>query len=198
MNEETPFRGGRGQAASALGGAITDSLFGGLLKPSLLECGGPIETVSNLPGYARFRISGIRGNESAEAIIVENLRRLPGVQSVEVTRITGSVLIRYEPDQLSPELLLVALLKILDLEDRFLETPRPVLIRELAELGDIANRTVYHMSGGLIDLWTALFTALAALGISRVAQNGLNALPGGMTLLWWAGTLLFRLRSGGN
>jgi hypothetical protein len=198
MNDETPLGGCRQPSAAASSGTSADSLFGGLFTPSLLQCGGPIDTVSNLPGRVRFRITAVQGDESAGAAIIENLQRLPGVESVEFTRITGSVLIRYECDQLSPELLLVALLKILDLEEQFLETPRPVLARELSELSDSANRTVYHITGGLTDLWTAVLVALLVLGISRVARDRLNAIPGGLTLLWWAGTLLFRLRSGGK
>lgn len=174
-----------------LSGAIK-SVWDRLFPSSILDFRGPIETVSNLPGRVRFRTETLIGNEQAEAATVENLPKIPGVQSVQVNVTSGSVLILYDPEELSPELLLTAMLKLLGLEEEFLRTPEPAVARELRNIGESLNRTVYEVTGGLVDLRTAILITLAAGGMYKLGRDSLRAFPAGFTLLWWAYTSLLR------
>ena len=166
-------------------------------KVSLLAFSGPIETVSDLPGRIRFRSAALAGDSLAKASIEESLCRIPGVISIEANSLSGSVLIQYEPEAISADILFVALLKILDLEDEFLRTPVSALGRVLGELGTSFDRAVYEITGGITDLRTAILVALIVGGISKIARNATLGVPGGFTLLWWAGTKLFSSRGRG-
>jgi hypothetical protein len=158
---------------------------------SLLSFSGPIETVSNLPGRTRFRAKAVIGREDARDLLVKNLPRIKGVDSVEVNVVSGSVLINYQPDAIIPEILFAALIKLLDLEDEFLSPPEPFLARELREVASSLNRTVYELTCGFTDLHTLLMTALIVYGVYAIRRDALQAFPGGLTLLWWAYSSLF-------
>lgn len=183
------------ESPSSVFGTVT-SFLEDAARPSLLKFGGPIETVSVLPGRVRFRSAAVKGNEAAETAVVESLIRLPGVASVEVNPVSGSILVRHDKDRIAPDLLLVALLKILGLEEEFLRTPISVLSREITDFGESLNRTVFQLTGGLTDLRTAALVALLVVGIAKLRRDWGGAWPGGVTLLWWASTSLFQTKPG--
>jgi len=153
---------------------------------SILSFSGPVETTSNLPGRTRFRTSAIVGREAARDLLVENLPKIRGVTSVEVNLISGSVLIHYQPEAITPEILFAAIIKLLDLESEFLSTPQPILAREFREVGASLNRTVYELTGGLVDFHTLLLISLAVFGIYMFRRDPVRAFPSGFTLMWWA------------
>lgn len=165
-------------------------------RTSLLNRRGPIGTESNLPGRVRFRCEALVGNDEAQGRLTNNLRNLPGVSSVEVNVLSGSILIHYDDEVLTPELLFTAVLKLLGLEDEFLTTPQPALAGELKKVGSSLNRAVYDMTGGTTDLWTSLFIVLAVVGVYKLRREPGNAFPGGGTLLWWTFNSLLREKPG--
>jgi len=169
-----------------------------LTRRSLLDYHGPIKTESNLPGRVRFRCAVLAGASDTGAFLAESLNKLPGVSSVEVNGVSGSALIHYDPERLSPEILFTAMLKLLHLEDEFLRTPQPFLAKEIRNVGSSLNRAVYDLTCGLTDLWTSLFILLAVLGFSKLKTDPTRALPGGITLLWWAYISLMKEKSSGG
>lgn len=167
-------------------------------RPSLLDCDGPIKTASNLPGRVRFRCAALIGASDTGAFLTDSLNKLPGVSSVEVNGVSGSALIYYDPERLSPEILFTAMLKLLRLEDEFLRTPQPFIANELRNVGSSINRAVYDLTGGLTDLWTSLFVILAVAGFAKLKRDPAGSLPGGITLLWWAYNSLMKENSSGG
>lgn len=153
---------------------------------SILSFSGPVETVSNLPGRTRFRTSAVVGREAARDLLIQNLSKIKGVTSIEVNLTSGSVLIHYQPETMTPELLFAAIIKLLDLEAEFLSTPESMLAREFREIGSSLNRTVYELTGGVTDFHTLLLISLAFLGIYIIRKDPVRAFPSGLTLLWWA------------
>jgi len=124
------------------------------------------------------------------------LQRIESVEAVRVSPMTGSVLLCYDPDEISPDLLVAAIIKILRLDDELNQVPSSVVGRELREVSHALNRAVYDRTGGIIDLRTALFLTLAAVGVTRLRRGGMLALPAGFTLLWWAANGLLGKRGG--
>jgi hypothetical protein len=162
-----------------------------LMEPgaSLIAFGGPVETVCNLPGRVRFRTQAVVGNESARNTLTENLTKLPFVHAVEVNLISGSILIQYAGGKLTPDVLLVAVLKLLDLEEQFLN-PGPVRLQEeLSAVGKSLNRGLHAYTAGWIDLRFLITVGFILMGVYKVRQEGFVAsIPTGLTLLWWAYT----------
>ena len=165
------------------------------IQSPLLSLKWPIETQHVLPGRVRFRVPLLVGNDDDVQRIERQLSRVDGIDQVQANRISGSVVIRYQPEHISPELLFAALIRLLDLEKELERTPQPALAKQLRQLGDALNRAVYSKSDGFIDLWTAIPLVLLGLGVRKIVQEKSLTFPNGFTLAWWAYMALFRGKS---
>ena len=128
-----------------------------------------------------LRVPSLAENAAGAAMVQEKLPTIQGVQSVKLNPATGSVLIVYREDQVRPELLFAAVVRLMNLDDELKRMPEPVVTRELREILGSLNRMVYDRTGGLIDLWSAGLILLAAVGIQRVLAQGMRAFPAGLT-----------------
>jgi hypothetical protein len=146
---------------------------------------GPVQTAHFVPGRVRLRVPSLAENSAGAARVLEKLPAIGGVQSVTLNPATCSVLIVYREDEVRPELLFAAVVRLMNLDAEFKRMPQPVVTRELREMLSSANRMVYDRTGGLIDLWSAALILLAAIGIQRLLTQGMRAFPAGLTLLWW-------------
>ena len=160
----------------------------------LLDLGGPIETKHLLPGRVRFQVLSLVGDHSGTEKVTEQVQRIEGVRSVEVNEISGSVLIRYRHDIIQPEILFVALVRLLGLEKELEQAPQPTLVRELRDMGEAANRAVYVRTGRLLDLWSTIPLVLGIIGARKLLSQRNAAFPAGVTMIWWAYSALFRGR----
>ena len=146
---------------------------------------GPVQTAHCIPGRVRFRVPSLAKNAAGAAMVREKLPTIQGVQSVELDPATGSILIIYRENEVRPELLFAAVVRLMNLDAELKRLPQPVVTRELKEILGSVNRMVYDRTGGLIDLWSAGLILLAAIGIQRLLTQGTRAFPAGLTLLWW-------------
>ena len=146
---------------------------------------GPVQTAHWMPGRVRLRVPSLAENAAGAATLRERLPTIQGVQSVKLSPVTGSVLIAYREDQVRPELLFAAVVRLMNLDAELKRTPEPVVTRELREILGSVNRMVYDQTGGLIDLWSAGLILLTAIGIQRLLAQGMRAFPAGLTLVWW-------------
>lgn len=170
---------------------VADSIRARLALFSVLKFSSPVRTVFTAPGRIRFRSDAIVGNPAARDTLVDNLHKISGVSSVEVNGTSGSLLIQYEPAEVTPEILFAATLKLLNLEAEFLRGAQPFVAREASAMMGSLNRAVYEMTRGITDFRTFLAVALAVYGIYRVKTDATRAVPSGITLLWWAYLSLF-------
>jgi hypothetical protein len=156
-------------------------------KVSLLPMlrSGPVQTAHCMEGRVRFRIPSLSDQTGQAALLQNKLPTLQGVESVDVNTQTGSVLIHYQEEQVKPELLFAALVRLLGLEKELEKTAKPAIAKELQSLVDSLNRVVYDKTGGLLDFTSALMIVLAAFGAAKLFSKDKQALPPGFTLLWW-------------
>ena len=158
----------------------------------LFNMPGVITLVHALPGRCRFRLPVLIGQAEASNKLVQRLQEIDGVTSVSTSPAVGSILLAYDVDKLSPEVLAAAMVRLLGLERAFSGKVEASLGRELREWAKSLNVAVYQKTGGVLDLRTALMLGLVAIAIKKaIAQRSL-ALPASFTLLWWAGTGLLR------
>jgi hypothetical protein len=160
-------------------------------RPTLLGLQGPVRTTHLLPGRVRFQVRKLRGDPTATSDLAQRLGRIEGVEAVEASPVSGSVLLRYDEDPLRADLLLAAIVRLLGLERELERPPTPLLVQELRSAGDALNHAVYERSGGLIDLWTAIPLGMVLVGIHRMATQRSAMLPAGLTLVWWGYNSLF-------
>jgi hypothetical protein len=149
---------------------------------------GVIETAHVLPGRVRFRAPGLVGRDTLAKELQKRLAKLEGIESAAVSPISGSVLLRFAPERVTPELLLGAVIRLLGLEKEIQRPPRSRIGEGIRHTGEALNRAVHEQTSGMIDLWTALAVLLVVLGIRQIAA-GNRAL--GWPLLWWAYLSLF-------
>jgi copper chaperone CopZ len=115
--------------------------------------------VHSIPGRLRVKTALIKKN-SGEAEKVERLlQSISGVQSLEINLITGSVLMRYNPSEVSADMLLQLLA-----EAGYFEAPKAVTHDEiiysaLAKTG----RTVGSLVLGSLEIENRALAILAAL-----------------------------------
>ncbi len=157
---------------------------------------GVVEQRHLLPGRVRFRVPSLKGRPQRAASLADALSRLPEIQSVEATPITGSVLIHFDPERIGTDLLLVAIVRVLGLEAELKRPPLPALPRALREAAGGLNRAVYDETRGVLDLWSAVPLGLGLVGAATQLRPGGRALPSGFTLLWWAYLALVAGRHG--
>ncbi len=146
---------------------------------------GPVQTAHWVPGRVRLSVPSLAANSAGAALLQEKLPAIRGVQSVTLNPATGSVLIVYREEQVRPELLFAAVVRLMGLDSELKRTPEPVVTRELREILGSVNRMVYDQTGGLIDLWSAGLILLTAIGTQRLLAQGMRAFPAGLTLVWW-------------
>ena len=172
-------------------GFLLTALLGGKRRASrsrLPSFPGILETAHVLPGRLRLRVPSLVGAATLATGVRKRLRRLDGISSVEVSSVTGSLLITFDPQCFEPEILLAATIRLLGLEEQLEQAPRSRVGYELREMGAAVNHAVHQRTGGLIDLWTGLPLVMAVVGIRNIlARNGQLGLP----LLWWAYVSLF-------
>ena len=77
---------------------------------------GPVQTVHWMPGRVRFRVPSLAENAEGAAMVRKKLPTMQGVRSVKLDPATGSVLIAYREDQVQPELLFAAVVRLMNLE----------------------------------------------------------------------------------
>ncbi len=177
---------------------LTGMLIAALLgkrsnRPAVLALKtGPVRTDHWLPGRVRFRIPSLGENAEGVGLLEQKLPTLPGVRRVEIHRATGSLLIDYAPDEVQPELLFAAAVRLLGLDDQLTSTPSPRIVGELRSVVAALNRAVYDRTSGLLDFTSALMILLAATGVRGVMREGIRSLPAGFTLLYWGLTHLLR------
>jgi Heavy metal associated domain 2 len=143
---------------------------------------GVMETVHVLPGRLRLRAPALIGRRAAAEQLKKSLARLEGVRDVEVSSVSGSVLFRFAPDEVTPDLLLGAAIRLLGLEKDIERTPPSQIGEGIRNAGQSLNHAIYQQTDGVIDLWTSITLLLVVSGIRQLAAGN----PFGWPLLWWA------------
>jgi hypothetical protein len=81
----------------------TPSVDGGRAPYAQPKLGTVLTTdvVSDIPGRARLRVTGLRGDRIRAAEVADGLRALDGVVTAEANSVTGTILVHYDPDRVS-------------------------------------------------------------------------------------------------
>ena len=167
-------------------GFIVASLFGKKKdagKSLLLRLQYPIKTNHLLPGRVRFQIDALKKNIKGEQFLNEQLPKIKGIKSIQINTITGSVLIHFSEEDIQPELLFTALIRLLGLEKELEKTPQSFISREIRLIGKSLNRAVLERTGGIIDLSTAIPIVLGVMGIQKIMCQQFNIFRS--TLMGW-------------
>lgn len=149
---------------------------------------GVAEVRSSLPGRMRLYIPAVSGACEQAAQMKAQLESTGVIHQVTVEPRTGSVLVRYDESQVQAAVVLGAVMKLLGLEEKMKTVPSSKVQQGIQLLLSTVNQGVLDATNGLLDAKTLTAGALTVAALRSKAQQGW-AVPGAMTLLWWASKL---------
>jgi hypothetical protein len=155
-------------------------------KSSVPSFRGVIEVKHSIPGRVRLHIPKLREEENIEAIL--QLKKVDGIERIEVNSYLGTALFVYKEEIVSPSLIVGLIVRVMGLEDQIESKPRSMVSKELKSLNESLNMAVYEKSKGLFDFNTALILALIVVGAKKTASSPNR--PSGLNYIWWGYSLM--------
>lgn len=157
-------------------------------KMKLPSFAGVAEVRSSLPGRMRLGMSAIALKPELALQMKEQLENTGVVERVTLNPRIGSVLIEYHPDQVEPAVLEGAAIKLMGLDEEIRKHPLCRVDEGIRSLLNAVDYAVYERTNGLLDARVLAGGALCAMAVHSAKLSGW-AVPGAMTLLWWASSL---------
>ena len=111
------------------------------------------------------------------------------IRRVDIEPRTGSVLILYDEAAVQAPVVMGAAMKLMGLDEKASAVPAGKLREGLRTLMSAINAGVLDATGGLVDAKTLAAGILTVAALRSRAKIGW-AMPGALTLLWWASGLL--------
>lgn len=186
-------------AALALGGAALS-----VKKPTqnhnlmrLPSFRGIAEVRASLPGRMRLYLPAASANREAAAEMKRQLEATGVVHEVALNFRLSTALIRYDETKVEAAVVQGAVLKLMGLTDALQKEPVSRIQSGLNTLMAAINHGLLEATNGLLDVRTLAGCALTFAGVKSLAVSG-AAVPGAMTLLWWAASIWRRNDSGTN
>ncbi|MGO5066647.1 MULTISPECIES: HMA2 domain-containing protein [unclassified Clostridium] len=144
-----------------------------------------LEIKHYMPGRIRFYSNRIKNNKDTVIFLGEQLNKIPIIDLMDINIITGTVLIKYNANEMEPIVIISILIKLLNLEKEISKEPKDRIGTEIVEVKNSLNRAVYEKTQGILSMKTIMFFALLSYGIKRYRQRP-DLIPGGVTLMYWA------------
>ena len=148
------------------------------------EVSARARVVHHAPGRMRLRFE--KGADVPEAArrLEAACGEVPGVRAIELRPAARSIILRYNPAELEPQRLLdevhlTASVKLVE-EGAHLQAREPdgtAVGQSVLGAFGVANTRVRKVTRGIVDLRDAFPLALLGLGIRRVIQGNLEAVP---------------------
>jgi hypothetical protein len=153
-----------------------------------------LQLVHHHPGRLRVRAHALEGASERVTKVTARLDSLPGIIKLDHNKVTGSLLVTYEPGMIEPDTIVAEIADAAELDlprDEPRDPARPALIaigvtREL-------NAAVAELAGNRADLKTLVPGALAGLAAFSWFTQGGPRLPRWDNLLYWSYTIFTNL-----
>lgn len=152
---------------------------------------GVIEVRASIPGRMRLFVPSLPERMEQARQAREQLLGTGVVHRMELEPRTGSILICYEEQRVEAAVVEGALMKLLGLDEAVNAKPKSRVEVGVRTLMDAVNRAIMDATNGWLDAKTLAGTALSVAAIQKWRLAGL-AVPGAMTLMWWASSLFGR------
>lgn len=172
-------------AAAAAGLMMTASGSRPRNRMKLPSFPGVAEVRASIPGRLRLYMPSIISNGDAARNMKARMESTGAVREVRLNPRTGSALFLYDEGQVEAAVVEGAAIRLMGLDDAIKKPPVSRMERGLSALWDSVNHGVLEATNGLMDGRMLAGSALTVAALRDMAVSG-AALPGAMTLLWWA------------
>jgi len=149
---------------------------------------GIAEVRASIPGRLRLYMPAVITNDEAARRMKERMESTGAVRQVCLNRRTGSALFLYDESQVEAAVVEGAAIRLMGLDDEIRKPPVSQMEKGLSVLWDSVNHGVLEATNGLMDGRMLAGSALVAAALRGMVVSG-AALPGAMTLLWWASNI---------
>ena len=148
---------------------------------------GLAEVRASLPGRMRLYMPAVSDAQAEQ--MKTQLESTGVIRRVDIEPRTGSVLILYDEAAVQAPVVMGAAMKLMGLDEKASAVPAGKLREGLRTLMSAINAGVLDATGGLVDAKTLAAGILTVAALRSRAKIGW-AMPGALTLLWWASGLL--------
>ena len=175
-------------AAAAAGLLMTASGNRSRNQMKLPSFPGVAEVRASIPGRLRLYMPAVVTNGETAQRMKARMVSTGAVREVRLNRRTGSALFLYDEGQVEAAVVEGAAIRLMGLDDEIRKPPVSRMEKGLSVLWDSVNHGVLEATNGLMDGRMLAGSALTVAALRGMAVNG-AALPGAMTLLWWASNI---------
>lgn len=149
---------------------------------------GVAEVRASIPGRLRLYMPAVIANGEAALRMKARMESTGAVWEVRLNQRTGSALFLYDERQVEAAVVEGAAIRLMGLDDEIKKPPVSRMEKGLSVLWDSVNHGVLEATNGLMDGRMLAGSALTIAALRGMAVSG-AALPGAMTLLWWASNI---------
>ena len=146
---------------------------------------GVVEVKHSIKGRIRYRVPRLKGDNTLADYITSQLSKVKFISHVEASAVTGSLLINYDYNQIDPNMLTAAIVKLLSLEEELNKKKDALVTRELSNMKEVLNLAVYNKTKGILDIKSIYLIAVMIFAI-RGIRTAPRMLPNGYTMARWA------------
>ena len=152
---------------------------------------GLAEVRASLPGRMRLYMPAIAQHWQQAEQMRTQLESTGAVREVALNPHTSTVLIRYDERQVEGAVVLGAAMKLMGLDAAAQQEPVSRMESGLKTLFASVNHGVLEATNGLLDARMLAGGVLTVAAVRSMKLYG-AAVPGAMTLLWWAASIFRR------
>lgn len=179
-----------GYIATAAAAGLLAAVFGNRSRNrmKLPSFPGIAEVRASIPGRLRLYMPTVMTNDEAARRMKARMESTGAVREVRLNPRTGSALFLYDERQVEAAVVEGAAIRLMGLDDAIQKPPVSRMEKGLSDLWDCINHGVLEATNGLMDGRMLAGSALTVAAVRSLAVSG-TALPGAMTLLWWASNI---------
>lgn len=137
-----------------------------------------------IPGRVRVASERLKKSEVGE-VLLDQLEKVDGIESIKINTQTGSLLLNYNPEMLEEEILIMALITLIE-EKKEHKKNSSTLFSELKLMKESVDYALMEKTGGKLDLKGAIPAVLIAVAIKKLITTKTLGTPSSLTLLYWA------------
>lgn len=154
---------------------------------------GIAEVRASIPGRMRLYMPAISTNPVAAELMKKQMEETGAVYKVTINPSLGTALVLYDDKQVEASVVEGAAIRLMGLDEMIRKQPVSKMEESLQTLWNSINHGVMETTGGWMDARMLAGTAISITAIRSLIIHG-TALPGGITLLWWATSIFSRNR----
>lgn len=148
-----------------------------------------LEVRSSMKGRIRFYSPVLKSNDGLSTYLLDQVKKIQVIKLCTINTVTGTILIEYDHENLDPQTLEGAIIKLLGL-DKDIEGGRISKVRQGAgNFVSALDNGIYDFSNGILDLKSLTVIGFFVAALIDYRSYGFRT-PDYMTLLWWSSSLV--------